>query len=91
MQALLLAAIEFAHGDNAASPRSFIASFKLACTQTSNLKAPETALASMRDEAKVGQRTTLGVLNAQQALWNARVNLVFAQHRVVPSYAGRQK
>ncbi len=52
------------------------------------VKAAETALAGVRDEAKVGQRTTLDVLNAQQALLNARVNLVFAQRdRVVASYA----
>ena len=42
----------------------------------------------MREEAKVGQRTTLDVLNAQQTLLNARVALVTAQHdRVVASYA----
>ena len=42
----------------------------------------------MREEARVGQRTTLDVLNAQQALVNARVNIVTAQHdRVVASYA----
>ena len=38
-------------------------------------------------EARLGMRTTLDVLNAQQALVNARVNLVTAQHdRVVGSY-----
>ncbi|HEX3984054.1 MAG TPA: hypothetical protein VHX12_10205, partial [Acidisoma sp.] len=32
--------------------------------------------------------TTLDVLNAQQALVNARINLIFAQHdRVVASYS----
>ena len=37
--------------------------------------------------ARVGQRTTLDVLNAQQELVNARVALVTAQHdRVVASY-----
>ncbi len=42
----------------------------------------------MREEARVGQRTTLDVLNAQQALVNARVALVTAQRdRVVASYA----
>ena len=41
----------------------------------------------MREEARVGQRTTLDVLNAQQELVNARVALVTAQHdRVVASY-----
>ncbi len=41
----------------------------------------------MREEARVGQRTTLDVLNAQQELVNARVALVTAQRdRVVASY-----
>jgi outer membrane protein len=47
----------------------------------------ESALTGVRNEAKVGQRTTLDVLNALQALLNARVNLISAQHdRVVTSY-----
>ena len=50
--------------------------------------ASEVALNGVREEARVGQRTTLDVLNAQQALVNARVNLVTAQrNRVVASYA----
>lgn len=52
------------------------------------VSASETALNGVRDEARVGQRTTLDVLNAQQALVNARVSLVTAQHdRVVASYS----
>jgi outer membrane protein len=48
----------------------------------------EIALNGVRGEARVGQRTTLDVLNAQQELVNARVALVTAQHdRVVASYA----
>mgnify|MGYP001766460547 CR=1 FL=1 len=50
--------------------------------------AAEIALNGVREEAKVGQRTTLDVLNAQQALLNTRVALVTAQRdRVVASYA----
>ncbi len=50
--------------------------------------ASETALNGVREEARVGQRTTLDVLNAQQTLVNARVSLVTAQHdRVVASYS----
>ncbi len=50
--------------------------------------ANEVALAGVREEAKVGQRTTLDVLNAQQALLNARVQLVSAEHdQVVNSYS----
>jgi outer membrane protein len=54
----------------------------------SQVAASEVALTGVRREATVGQRTTLDVLNAQQALVNARVALVTAQHdRVVASYA----
>ncbi len=53
-----------------------------------NVKAAEMSLAGVREEAKFGQRTTLDILNAQQALLAARVNLVVAQHdRVVASFA----
>lgn len=51
------------------------------------VRAAEIALAGVREEAKVGQRTTLDVLNAQQDLLNARVSLVtFQRDRVVASY-----
>lgn len=51
------------------------------------VRSTETALNGVREEARVGQRTTLDVLNAQQALVNARVTLVTAQRdRVVASY-----
>jgi len=54
----------------------------------SQVTASEIALNGVREEAKAGQRTTLDVLNAQQALVNARVSLVTAQHdRVVASYS----
>lgn len=52
------------------------------------VQAAETALSGVREEAKVGQRTTLDVLNAQQELVSARSSLVSAQRdRVVASYA----
>src|SRR5712671_2548347 len=48
----------------------------------------EIALNGVREEARVGQRTTLDVLNAQQELVNARTASVTAQHdRVVASYS----
>lgn len=51
------------------------------------VSAAEIALNGVREEARVGQRTTLDVLNAQQELVNARVALVTAQRdRVVASY-----
>jgi outer membrane protein len=50
--------------------------------------AAEVALNGVREEARVGQRTTLDVLNAQQTLVNARSALVTAQRdRVVASYS----
>ena len=53
----------------------------------SQVYSSEVALNGVREEARVGQRTTLDVLNAQQELVNARVALVTAQHdRVVASY-----
>lgn len=52
------------------------------------VQAAEIALNGVREEARVGQRTTLDVLNAQQELLNARVAQVTAQRdRVVASYA----
>jgi outer membrane protein len=53
----------------------------------SQVTAAEIALNGVREEARVGQRTTLDVLNAQQELVNDRVALVSAQRdRVVASY-----
>jgi outer membrane protein len=50
--------------------------------------AGDAALGGTREEARVGQRTTLDVLNAQQELLNGRVTLITAQRdRVVASYA----
>ncbi len=52
------------------------------------VQAAEIALNGVREEYKVGQRTTLDVLNAQQELLNARVAQVTAQRdRVVATYS----
>src|SRR5207302_1276896 len=54
---------------------------------SASVAAAEVALNGVREEARVGQRTTLDVLNAQQTLVNARSALVTAQRdRVVASY-----
>jgi len=51
------------------------------------VRAAEVALNGVRMEARLGLRTTLDVLIDQQALVNARLNLVTAQHdRIVGSY-----
>jgi len=50
--------------------------------------AERLVLSGVTEERKVGQRTTLDVLNAQQDLLDARVGQVSAQHdRVVAAYA----
>lgn len=46
----------------------------------SQIRASEMALAGVEEEAKVGSRTVLDVLDAEQELFDARVNLVRAQH-----------
>jgi outer membrane protein len=53
-----------------------------------NVTSSEIALDGVREEARVGQRTTLDVLIAQQTLVQARTSLVTSQHdRIVASYA----
>ena len=53
----------------------------------SEVNAQNLVLSGIIEEQKVGQQTTLDVLNAQQTLLNARVAQVTAQHdRVVASY-----
>jgi outer membrane protein len=60
---------------------------QISATQA-QVAAAEVALSGVREEAKVGQRTTLDVLNQQQGLLNARVALVTAQRdRVVAAYS----
>ena len=52
------------------------------------VSAERLVLSGVTEERKVGQRTTLDVLNAQQDLLDARVGQVRAQHdRVVAAYA----
>jgi len=51
-------------------------------------KSAEAALNGVREEARLGQRTTYDVLNAQQELVNARIAVVSVERdRVVNSYA----
>ncbi|NNM74228.1 TolC family outer membrane protein [Enterovirga aerilata] len=53
--------------------------------------ASEVALTGVREEARAGQRTTLDVLNQQQELLIARVNLIVAQRdRVVGAFSVAQ-
>ena len=57
-------------------------------SDTTAVNANRIALAGVREEERVGQRTLLDVLNAEQELLNAEVNLVTDQRNVVvASYA----
>lgn len=54
----------------------------------SQIEAGEVALTGVREEARAGRRTTLDVLNAQQEVLTARVNLNSGERdRVVASFA----
>jgi outer membrane protein len=76
-----------ARADLASAWGQLVASKSQVASSQSQVDASEIALNGVRQEATVGQRTTLDVLNQQQALVNARLALVTAQHdRVVASY-----
>lgn len=60
--------------------RSRVTSFE------AQVRANEVALNGVRQEALVGSRTTLDVLNAEQELLNAQVNLVQARHDTQVAY-----
>ena len=64
------------------SSRSRVTSFE------AQVRANEVALNGVRQEALVGSRTTLDVLNAEQELLNAQVSLVQARHDVQVAYYG---
>jgi outer membrane protein len=51
----------------------------------STIRAAEIALEGVRQEAQVGSRTVLDVLNAEQELFTDRVDLVTAQHDLAVS------
>jgi TolC family type I secretion outer membrane protein len=67
---------------NLDSARSRVISFE------SQVKANDVALNGVRQEALVGSRTTLDVLNAEQELLNSQVNLISARHDVQVNYYG---
>ena len=64
------------------SARSRVTSFE------AQVSANEVALNGVRQEALVGSRTTLDVLNAEQELLNSQVSLIQARHDVQVSYYG---
>lgn len=67
---------------NLDSARSRVTSF------TAQVKANDVALNGVRQEALVGSRTTLDVLNAEQELLNSQVQLISARRDVQVNYYG---
>jgi TolC family type I secretion outer membrane protein len=67
---------------NLDSARSRVTSF------TAAVKANDVALNGVRQEALVGSRTTLDVLNAEQELLNSQVQLIGAKHDAQVNYYG---
>jgi TolC family type I secretion outer membrane protein len=65
---------------NLDSARSRVISF------AAQVKANDVALNGVRQEALVGSRTTLDVLNAEQELLNSQVSLISAKHDVQVNY-----
>ncbi len=55
-------------------------------SDNAQVAALSTALAGVREEEKVGQRTLLDVLNAEQELLNAQVNLVSTKRNIVVAH-----
>jgi outer membrane protein len=75
------AGVRFAWAQAEAAKKSLVSSL-------AQVKAAEAALNGVREEARLGQRTTYDVLNAQQELVNARIAVVSAERdRVVNSFA----
>jgi outer membrane protein len=67
---------------NLDSARSRVTSF------AAQVKANAVALNGVQQEALVGSRTTLDVLNAEQELLNSQVSLISARHDVQVNYYG---
>lgn len=65
----------------------FTASFEAIVSARAQVSAAAEALNGIRQEYLVGSRSTIDVLNAEQEVINARVNLVIAEHdQVLASY-----
>jgi outer membrane protein len=79
--------IEQARSETQASVTSAFSRFQASKAQLesdqSQVQANRTALAGVREEEKVGQRTILDVLNAEQELLNSEVNLVTTRRDLV--------
>ena len=66
---------------------SFIADGQTIASLKSQVSANQLALEGVRQEAQVGTRTTLDVLNAEQTLATSQINLVQSQHdQIVQAY-----
>jgi outer membrane protein len=76
------------HASVAASFAAWENSQKLVANAGREVQQSEKALAGVREEARLGQRTTFDVLYAQQSLLNARITYVTAQHdRILAAFS----
>jgi len=67
---------------------NFVADGQTIASLKSQVSANRLALEGVRQEAQVGTRTTLDVLNAEQTLATSQISLVQAQHnQIVDAYA----
>jgi len=72
----------------AASFAAWDNSHKMIADAGKEVRQNEAALAGVREEARLGQRTTFDVLYAQQSLLNARILYVTAQHdQIIASFS----
>jgi outer membrane protein TolC len=66
---------------------NFVAAGQTIGSLVDQVKANQLALEGVRQEAQVGTRTTLDVLNAEQTLATSQINLVQSQHdQIVQAY-----
>jgi outer membrane protein len=83
---LLQAVVEIEQGVGDAWAGALVASAQIAAGQE-QVRAAQLAFEGVREEAALGARTTLDVLDAEQELLDARANLIQAQtQRAVASY-----
>jgi outer membrane protein len=83
---LLQAVVEIEQGVGEAWANALVTSAQIAAGQE-QVRAAQLAFEGVREEAALGARTTLDVLDAEQELLDARANLIQAQtQRAVASY-----
>ena len=87
-QALADQQIELVRQQVGASWSAWQTSAAVISSARNDVDQSEKALAGVREEARLGQRTTFDILYAQQSLLNARILFVTAEHdQIVASYS----